>query len=125
MVPDGGVPAQDVVLENLLLRHQLAVLPVQLEAGPQARLRLEDKQLLWILARRFLAGWRERVCFVTPETVVRWHRRDWRLSWRGSTAPVADDHISIPPQPKMGATTGTVRWRPVLNGLHHVYERAA
>jgi transposase InsO family protein len=29
------------------------------------------------------------------------------------------------PQPKVRPTTGTVRSRPVLNGLHHLYERAA
>jgi putative transposase len=28
-------------------------------------------------------------------------------------------------QPKGGPTPGIVRLRPVLNGLHHVYERAA
>jgi hypothetical protein len=30
-----------------------------------------------------------------------------------------------PPQLKLRPTTGIVRSRPVLNGLHHVYERAA
>ena len=30
-----------------------------------------------------------------------------------------------PPQLKVRSTTGVVRSRPVLNGLHHVYERAA
>jgi hypothetical protein len=36
---------------------------------------------VWILARRF-CGWREHLSFVTPETVVRWHRQGWRLFWR-------------------------------------------
>jgi transposase InsO family protein len=69
------------VLENLLLRHQLAVLTRPTRARPQARLRTWDK-LLWALARRFCAGWREHLAIVTPETVVRWHRQGWRLSWR-------------------------------------------
>jgi len=38
--------------------------------------------LLWILARRFCAGWREHLTFVTAKTVVRWHRQGWRLFWR-------------------------------------------
>ena len=38
--------------------------------------------MLWILARRFCADWREHLSFVTPETVVRWHRQGWRLFWR-------------------------------------------
>jgi putative transposase len=74
-------PRQDLVLENLLLRHQVAVLTRPTRRRSQARLRLWDK-LLWILARRFCAGWREHLSVVTPETVVRWHRQGWRLFWR-------------------------------------------
>ena len=72
---------QDLVLENLLLRHQLAVLTRPTRTRPRAQLRLWDK-LLWILARRWCAGWREHLAFVTPDTVVRWHRQGWRLFWR-------------------------------------------
>jgi putative transposase len=72
---------QDLVLENLLLRHQLAVLTRPTRRRSHARLRLWDK-LLWVLARQFGAGWREHLSFVTPETVVRWHRQGWRLFWR-------------------------------------------
>src|SRR5437667_2895765 len=74
-------PRQNLVVENLLLRHQLAVLTRPTRSRPQARLRLWDK-LLWVLARRFCAGWRGHLSFVTPETVVRWHRHGWRLFWR-------------------------------------------
>jgi hypothetical protein len=76
-------PRNDLVLENLLLRHQLAVLtrPTRARARPRARLHTWDK-LLWVLARRFYAGWREHLAVVTPHTVVRWHRQGWRLFWR-------------------------------------------
>src|SRR5919202_4488463 len=74
-------PRQDLVLENLLLRHQLAVLTRPTRTQPRARLRTSDK-LLWVLARRFCAAWREHLAFVTPDTVVRWHRQSWRLFWR-------------------------------------------
>ena len=63
---------------NLLLRHQLAVLTRPTRRRSHTRLRLWDK-LLWICARRFCVGWREHLSFVTPETVVRWHRQGWRL----------------------------------------------
>jgi putative transposase len=72
---------QDPLLENLLLSYQLAVLTRPTRNRPQARLRLWDK-LLWILARQFCAGWSRHLSFVTPETVVRWHRQGWRLFWR-------------------------------------------
>src|SRR5207253_1005646 len=74
-------PRQDLVLENLLLRHQLAVLTRPTRTRPRPQLHTWDK-LLWIVARRFCAGSREHLAFVTPDTVVRWHRRGWRLFWR-------------------------------------------
>ncbi len=69
----------DLVAENLLLRHQLAVLTRPTRRRP--RLRSRDK-LLWVLARRLLGDWRRHLVLVRPETVVRWHRRAWRLFWR-------------------------------------------
>jgi putative transposase len=80
-VPARVRPRHDLVLENLLLRHQLAVLTRPARTRPRARLRASDK-LLWILARRFCAKWREHLAIVTPDTVVRWHRQGWRLFWR-------------------------------------------
>ena len=74
-------PRHELVLENLLLRHQLAVLTRPTRTRSRARLRLWDK-LLWILAGRWCAGWREHLRIVTPHTVVRWHRQGWRLFWR-------------------------------------------
>src|ERR1700704_4609641 len=74
-------PRHDLVLENLLLRHQLAVPTRPTRTRPRARLRLWDK-LPWILARRWCAGWRKHLAIVTPDTVVRWHRQGWRLFWR-------------------------------------------
>ena len=74
-------PRHDLVLENLLLRHQLAVLTRPTRTRPRARLHTWDKRL-WILARRCCARWREHLALVTPDTVVRWHRQGWRVFWR-------------------------------------------
>ena len=74
-------PRRDLALENLLLRHQLAVLTRPIRTRPRTRLRLWDK-LLWVLARRWCAGWRHHLTMVTPDTVVRWHRQGWCLFWR-------------------------------------------
>ncbi len=75
---------QDLVVENLLLRHQLAVLTRPTRRRPRPRLRAWDK-LVWMLARRFCAAWRTHLVLVTPDTVVRWHRQSWRLFWRWKT----------------------------------------
>jgi hypothetical protein len=78
----GVRPRQDLVLENVLLRHQLAVLARPTRTRRRARLHTSDK-VLWVLARRWCASWREHLSFVTPERVVRWHQQGWRLFfWR-------------------------------------------
>ena len=71
-------------LENLLLRHQLAVLTRPTRKRP--RLRRRDK-LFWVLARRLRRRWRRHLVLVRPETVIRWHRQGWRLFWRWRSRP--------------------------------------
>jgi transposase InsO family protein len=68
-----------LVTENLLLRQQLAVLNRPTRKRP--RLRARD-QLFWVLVRLACRAWRQHLVVVTPDTVVRWHRRGWRLFWR-------------------------------------------
>ena len=63
----------DLVLENLLLRHQLAVLTRPTRLRRRVRFRRLDKAL-WVLVRRLRRDWRRHLVVVTPDTVVRWHR---------------------------------------------------
>src|SRR5258706_13752232 len=58
---------RSLVLENLVLRQQLAVLK---RRHPRPRLDLLDK-LFWVAIRRFWSGWQQSLIAVTPETVVR------------------------------------------------------
>jgi hypothetical protein len=58
----------DLAAEDLLLRHQLAVLTRPTRKRP--RLRAGDK-LVWVFARLFRRDWRRHLVVVTPETVVR------------------------------------------------------
>ena len=69
---------RSLLLENLALRQQLAVLK---RRHPRPRLDLLDK-LLWVAVRRFWSGWQQSLIAVTPETVVRWHRGGIRLYWK-------------------------------------------
>jgi hypothetical protein len=71
----------DLVLENLLLRHQLAVLTRPTRPRRRVQFRRLDKGL-WVLVRRLRCDWRRHLVVVTPDTVVRWHRAGWRLYWR-------------------------------------------
>ena len=67
-----------LVLENLALRQQLAVLH---RATPHPRLLAVDRAFWAALSCRW-SGWREALAIVKPETVVRWHRQGFRLFWR-------------------------------------------
>lgn len=69
----------DVVAENLVLLHQLAVLTRPTRKQP--RLRTRDRRF-WILARCFWSDLRRHLVIVRPETVIGWHRQTWRLLWR-------------------------------------------
>src|SRR5882672_7508702 len=69
---------RSLLLENLALRQQLAVLK---RRHPRPRLDLLDK-LFWVAVRRFWSGWQQSLIAVRPETVVRWHRGGFRLYWK-------------------------------------------
>src|SRR5262249_2576115 len=60
-------PRHDLVLENLLLRHQLAALTRPTRTRPRARVHTADN-LLWVLARRWCAGWREHLHIVAQSS---------------------------------------------------------
>ena len=68
---------RDLMLENLALRQQLAVLTRQ-----RARTRTKPAdRLFWSWLSRYWPGWRSTLVMVQPETVIRWHRTAWRGYW--------------------------------------------
>ena len=66
-----------VVLENLALRQQLAVLTRTVKRPP---LRSTDR-VFWILLAKSWRDWRSALVVVQPDTVVRWHRHWLRRHW--------------------------------------------
>jgi putative transposase len=68
---------RQLALENLALRHQLAVYK---RTVPRPRLRTMAR-LLWIGLARVCTGWRQVVVIVSPDTVLRWQRRRFREYW--------------------------------------------
>ena len=71
----------DVVIENLALRQQLAVLQ---RRSRRPRLRVIDL-VLWLALRRWWPRWKETLAIVQPATVIRWHRAGFRLYWRSKS----------------------------------------
>src|SRR5262245_26807507 len=72
-----------VTLENVALRHQLAVL--QRSVG-RPRLRRWDR-LVWVAFSQRWAGWRSSLFIVRPATVLAWHRKGFQLYWRWKSRP--------------------------------------
>ena len=68
----------DIALENLALRQQLATMK---RSGKRSQLRASDR-LFWIMLCRFWSNWQEPLIVVKPETVIRWHRKGFKLFWK-------------------------------------------
>ncbi len=73
-----GTPRRDLILENLVLKQQLAVCE---RRGHRPRLQSSDRQF-WSLTSRRWSAWRAHLTLVQPATVVGWHRTAWRSYWR-------------------------------------------
>jgi putative transposase len=75
---------RDLALENLVLRHQLHVV---LRTNPSPSLLDQDR--IFSVWTRWLwpSRWRDHLVIVRPSTVLRRHRKGWRLywSWRSRT----------------------------------------
>jgi putative transposase len=66
-----------LALENLALRQQFAAYKKPLR---RPKLHPSDR-LFWACLSRIWAGWRQALIIVTPDTVLRWHRRRFRDYW--------------------------------------------
>jgi putative transposase len=67
----------DLALENLALRQQMAVLK-----RSQKRLAIQKKdRFFWIWLSRIWKQWRKSLIIVKPDTVIDWHRQEFRLFW--------------------------------------------
>lgn len=86
---------QNLVLENLALRHQLLVLH---RAVKSPALRNSDR-LFWTALSAMWSRLTKVLVIVQPQTVVRWHQAGFRLFWRwrsrGSTGRTPKDRELI------------------------------
>src|SRR6266536_3063011 len=86
--------AEDV--EIAVLRHQLEVLRRQVK---RPKFRPCDRALLAVLGQA-LPRWRWSIFLVTPDTLLRWHRRLVTCKWtqpcrRGGRSPLADHVLAL------------------------------
>jgi putative transposase len=73
----------ELAAEIVALRSQLALYQLQQEKGIVPKPRCTPAfRLTWILLVKAFTGWKDALCIVKPETVIRWHRNGFRLFWR-------------------------------------------
>ncbi|MFT4540908.1 MAG: putative transposase [Planctomycetota bacterium] len=67
-----------LVLENIALRHQLAVYKRSVNR-PNIK---DGDRIFWLTVMRMLKEWRNALVFVQPATVIKWHRKGFKHYWR-------------------------------------------
>ncbi len=77
-----------LVAENVLLRHQLAILRRSVK---RPRCTPADRALLVVLASR-VRVWRSALLIVQPDTLLRWHRQLFRVYWHRRSRAAAPAH---------------------------------
>ncbi len=68
---------------ELALRQQLTAYT---RVGSKPRLTPLDRAF-WVALSQAWSGWKEALVIVKPDTVIRWHRKGFRLYWRGISQP--------------------------------------
>src|SRR5215469_1740340 len=68
----------DLLLEFIVLRHQLAVLQ---RTGAWRRCFRPSERLFWVFLSRWWANWQRGLIIVRPATVLRWRRRGFWAIW--------------------------------------------
>jgi len=74
---------ETLILENLALRQQLAAYK---RTSKRPRLRMFDRAF-WVGLSKLWRKWSTALVIVKPETVIRWHRRGFKLYWRSRSRP--------------------------------------
>jgi len=67
----------NLTAENIALRHQVAVL----KRKNKRPILKERDRIFWVFLSRFWLNWRSALLIVKPDTVVRWHKKAFKLYW--------------------------------------------
>jgi len=68
----------NMAMEIIALRQQLAVMKQQNKRPKIGMI----TRLFWVILSWIWSGWREALHIVKPETVIRWHRKAFKLFWK-------------------------------------------
>src|SRR5262245_7587947 len=87
---------RDLLLEFIVLHHQLAVLQ---RTGTRRPCFRTSERLFWVFLSRWCANWQRNLIIIQPATVLRWRRRGlwaiWvsgsRRRWRGGRPRISSE----------------------------------
>jgi putative transposase len=68
---------RELVLENLALRQQLAIVQRKTKRPKLTR----ADRAFWVALCGLWPDWQNALLIVKPETVIRWHRKGFKLYW--------------------------------------------
>ncbi len=71
-------PRIDLGVENIALRQQLVALKKE---KPRPKLTRFDR-IFWVWLRRIWRHWAGSLMIVKPETVIKWHRKGFKIYWK-------------------------------------------
>src|SRR4249919_3098353 len=80
---------RSLAAENLFLRKQLALFQER-----KVKARRPDDATRWIMAALSqMFAWRDALWNVKPDTLIRWHRKGFRLFWRWKSRPTGRPRV--------------------------------
>ncbi len=85
---------RNLLLENLALRQQLAIMK---QKNKRPKIRLRDR-VFWVFLPRIWKDWKSVLIVVKPETVIRWHRKGFKLFWAYKSRKKGVGRPSIDPE---------------------------
>jgi len=67
-----------LIIENLALRPQLTAMKKSIK---RPKIRARDR-IFWVFLSYLWKHWQDVLIVVKPETVIRWHKKGFKLFWR-------------------------------------------
>ena len=80
---------QDIVLENLALRQQLAV---QQRSVKRPKIKNRDR-IFWVWLSIIWSDWKSAMIIVKPPVVISWHKKGFKLYWKRKSRRVGRPNI--------------------------------
>jgi len=80
---------QELILENLALRQQLAV---QQRSIKRPKIKNTDR-IFWVWLSRIWNNWKSSLIIVKPPTVIGWHKKGFKLYWKWKSRRVGRPNV--------------------------------